>query len=264
MPDEGDSSGYRPGMALRVAIGFAAVALTVIAANFITQQSAREARGRVRELLVQHEPLVRATEALAATVSLYERVVVDQSESNAISMHQAQLAAQRMTDAATAYDEAAKNFPQLAASAPQFAAELDTFRAMGEEMLADSTARGARLREYWGHFDELEASVNAPHARAVRVAGAVFASERLMDLTRMLSTIRERVSAAASISSPRSVQGIVLGRKRLQALPAGALRGAREGAWPAVADRSVPQTQRPSSPAVAQHSTPSTISTTAR
>ncbi|MGH8236377.1 MAG: hypothetical protein ACREXP_05060, partial [Steroidobacteraceae bacterium] len=208
MPDEGDSSGYRPGMALRVAIGFAAVALAVIAANFITQQSAREARERVRELLVQHEPLVRATEALAAAVSLYERVIVDQSENTAISVHQAQLAAQRMSDAATAYDEAAKDFPQLAASAPQFVAELDTFQLMGEEMLTDSTARGVRLREYWGRFDDLEASVNAPHARAVRVAGAVFASERLMDLTRMLSTIRERVSAAASMSSPRSLQGI--------------------------------------------------------
>jgi diguanylate cyclase (GGDEF)-like protein len=159
-------------------------------------------------LLVQHEPLVRATESLAAAVSLYERVIVDQSESNAISVHQAQLAAQRMSDAATGYDEAAKDFPQLSASAPGFAAELETFRAMGEEMLADSAARGARLREYWAHFDELEASVNAPHARAVRVAGAVFASERLMDLTRMLSAIRERVSAAASMSSPRSVQGI--------------------------------------------------------
>ena len=208
MPEEGDSSGYRPGMALRVAIGFAAVALAVIAANYITQQSAREARERVRQLLVQHEPLVRATESLAAGVSLYERVIVDQSENNTVSIHQAQLAAQRMTDAATAYDEAAKNFPQLAASAPQFDAELDAFRAMGDEMLADSSARGARLREYWANFDELEASVNAPHARAVRVAGAVFASERLMDLTRMLSTIRERVSAAGSMSSPRSVQGI--------------------------------------------------------
>src|SRR5690242_3000093 len=113
MPDEGDSSGYRPGMALRVAIGFVAVALTVLAANYITQQSAREARERVRELLVQHEPLVRATESLAAAVSLYERVIVDQSESNSISAHQAQLAAQRMTDAAAAYDQAAATFPQL-------------------------------------------------------------------------------------------------------------------------------------------------------
>jgi diguanylate cyclase (GGDEF)-like protein len=209
MSEEGDSSGYRPGMALRVAIGFAAVALAVIAANYITQQSAREARERVRELLVQHEPLVRATESLAATVSLYERVVVDQSESNTISVHQAQLAAQRMSDAAAAYDAAAKNFPQLAASAPQFAAQLDTFRDMGEEMLSYSTARGARLRDYWVQFEELESSVNAPHARAVRVAGAVFASERLMDLTRMLSAIRERVSAAASVSSPRSAQVII-------------------------------------------------------
>jgi hypothetical protein len=67
IPEEGDSSAYRPGMALRVAIGFVAVALTVIAANVITQQSAREARERVRQLLVQHEPLVRTTESLAAT-----------------------------------------------------------------------------------------------------------------------------------------------------------------------------------------------------
>lgn len=216
MSDEGDSSGYRPGMALRVAIGFVAVALTVVAANYVTQQSAREARERVRELLVQHEPLVRATESLASAVSLYERVIVDQSESSAISVHQAQLAAQRMSDAAAAYDQAAANFPQLAASAPQFDAELDSFRSMGEEMLGYSTARGTRLREYWADFDELEARVNAPHARAVRVAGAVFASERLMDLARMLSTIRERVSAAASLSSPRSVQGIVAAENALK------------------------------------------------
>lgn len=176
LTDEGDSSSYRPGMALRVAIGFVAVALTVIAANYITQQSAREARERVRELLVQHEPLVRATESLAAAVSLYERVIVDQSERSAVSVHQVQLAAQRMSDAAAAYDQAAASFPELAASAPQFDAELDTFRSLGEEMLSYGTARGARLREYWSNFDDLESRVNAPHARAVRVAGAVFAS----------------------------------------------------------------------------------------
>src|ERR1700754_3715805 len=87
MPDEGDSSGYRPGMALRVAIGFAAVAIAVIAAHYITQQSAREAREGGRELRVQQEPMVRATESLAAAVSLYERVIVDQSESNSVSVH---------------------------------------------------------------------------------------------------------------------------------------------------------------------------------
>ncbi len=225
MPDEGDSSGYRPGMALRVAIGFAAVALTVIAANFITQQSAREARERVRELLVQHEPLVRATESLAAAVSLYERVIVDQSENSCDlgapgAARRAAHERRRRLLTTKPPRISRSSRPRRRSSPPSSTRSA----LMGEEMLADSTARGARLREYWGRFDDLEASVNAPHARAVRVAGAVFASERLMDLTRMLSTIRERVSAAASMSSPRSVQGIVSSRKRLQALPAGALR----------------------------------------
>lgn len=214
---ESGLAAFRPGMAVRVAIGFLAVALTVITANVITQQSATDARERVRELLVQHEPLVRATEALAAAVSLYERVIVDQSESNSVSQQQVQLAAQRMTDAAAAYTVAAANFPELNAPGPEFSAELDKFRTMGEEMLVYSAARSTRLREYWTRFDELETSLNAPHAQAVRFAGAVFASERLMDLTRTLSAVRERVSAAASVASPRSAQSIIASENTFKA-----------------------------------------------
>jgi diguanylate cyclase (GGDEF)-like protein len=207
-------------MAVRVAIGFAAVAFTVITANFLTQQSAREARGRVRELLVQHEPLVRATESLATAVSLYERVILDQSESSSISRQQVELAAARMTDSAAAFNEAAADFPQLDTPGPAFAAQLDRFRALGEDMLRHGASRGQRLREYWTRFDELEASLSAPHENAVRFAGAVFASERLMDLERTLNTVRERVSAAVSASAPGSVQLIVASentfRRRLE------------------------------------------------
>ena len=224
MPDEGDSSGYRPGMALRVAIGFVAVALTVVAANFITQQSAREARERVRELLVQHEPLVRATESLAAAVSLYERVIVDQSESNAISVHQAQLAAQRMSDAADCLRPGRRELSAARRPRRRNSPPSSTRSARWARRCSATARRAARGCASTGRIStSSRASVNAPHARAVRVAGAVFASERLMDLTRMLSTIRERVSAAASVSSPRSVQGIVCRRERVQALPAGAL-----------------------------------------
>lgn len=198
-----------PGMAVRVAIGFVAVALTVLTANLITQQSATDARERVRDLLVQHEPVVRTTESLAAAVSLYERVIVDQSESNSISQQQVQSAGRRMQEAADAYRESTTRFSQLNAPGPEFAGELDEFRSMGEQLLRRSTARDQRLRDYWSRFDELEASVNAPHERAVRFAGAVFASERLMDLSRTLSGIREKVSAAASVSSARSPQNII-------------------------------------------------------
>lgn len=109
----------QPGMALRVAIGFVAVAVIVVLANISTQQSAREAREKVRELLVQHEPLVRATESLAATVSMYERVIVDQSESSAISQQPIKAAAQRMTEAAEAFRTAATGFPKLDRQAPE-------------------------------------------------------------------------------------------------------------------------------------------------
>ena len=136
MPDEGDSSGYRPGMALRVAIGFAAVALAVIAANFITQQSAREARESVRELLVQHEPLVRATESLAAAVSMYERVIVDQTESSAISRAPGEARRAAHDRRGDCLRRSRHGFPAARGPAPQFAAELETFRLMGEELLA--------------------------------------------------------------------------------------------------------------------------------
>ncbi|MBL8266508.1 putative bifunctional diguanylate cyclase/phosphodiesterase [Steroidobacter sp.] len=196
-------------MALRVAIGFLAVAITVVVANIATQRSAREAREKVRELLIQHEPLVRAIESLSAAVSLYERVVIDQSETSAIAQQPVKAAAQRMTDAANDYAEAASRFDELDRPASAFHAELSNFRKAGEDLLSSSAARRARMRDYWTRFDTLEASLNAPQAKAVRFAGAVFASEKLMDLARTLAGIREQVSAAASLSSPRSAQLII-------------------------------------------------------
>lgn len=207
-------------MALRVAIGFAAVALTVIVANISTQQSAREAREKVRELLVQHEPLVRATESLAAAVSMYERAVIDQSETSTVAQQSVKAAAQRMTEAAADYQEAASRFPELERPAPAFNVELSNFLKSGDQLLRSSVTRRSRMRDYWSRFDTLETGLNAPQANAVRFAGAVFASEKLMDLSRTLAGVREQVSAAASLSSPRSVQLIIASensfRSRLQ------------------------------------------------
>ncbi|WP_331066328.1 putative bifunctional diguanylate cyclase/phosphodiesterase [Steroidobacter sp.] len=200
---------WRPGMALRLATGFAAVALTVVVANISTQQSTRQAQEKVRQLLIQHEPLVRATESLAAAVSMYERTVIDQSESSVIAQQPVKAAVQRMTDAARQYQEAAAHFPELDRPAPEFDAELASLVTAGDELLRSSVTRRSRMRDYWQRFEALEASLNAPQAKAVRFAGAVFASEKLMDLTRTLAGIREQVSAAASLSSPRSAQLII-------------------------------------------------------
>lgn len=204
-------------MAWRVAIGFAAVGLTVIVTNISTQQSAREAREKVRELLVQHEPLVRATESLAAAVSMYERAVIDQSETSTIAQQPVKAAARRMTEAAADYQEAASRFSELDRPAPAFAEELNHFLKSGDDLLRSSVTRRSRMRDYWERFDSLEASLNAPQANAVRFAGAVFASEKLMDLSRTLAGVREQVSAAASLSSPRSVQLIIASENAFRA-----------------------------------------------
>ncbi|MGH8177438.1 MAG: putative bifunctional diguanylate cyclase/phosphodiesterase [Steroidobacter sp.] len=204
----GGARAYRPGMALRVAIGFAAVALTVVSANLLTQQSANDARTRVRQLLVQHEPLVRATESLAAAVSHYERVVVDQTQSLAASAQQVEIAARRMHESAAEYAAAVTQFPDHSPTT-RFADDLAAFESMGAALLRQNTDRSARLRQYWSRFDQLEASLNAPQDRATRFAGAVFASERLMELSRTLGAVREQVSAAASVAAPRSAQQII-------------------------------------------------------
>src|SRR5262245_52594538 len=70
------SGRFRPGIATRVALGFAAIAVTILAANIITQQSTRAARDHMRQLVVEHEPIMRATESLAGAISVYERVVL--------------------------------------------------------------------------------------------------------------------------------------------------------------------------------------------
>jgi diguanylate cyclase (GGDEF)-like protein len=198
---------YRPGMALRLAIGFVAVALIVVSANIITQQSASDARARVRQLLVRHEPLVRATESLADAVSHYELVVVDLSESIIAAPQQVEIAARRMREAAAEYATTADRSQDRTPST--LAEELKAFERMGAEVLTHNDMRRRGLREYWARFDEAEASLNAPQNRAARFAGAVFASERLMELSGRLSAVREQVSAAASVAAPRSAQLII-------------------------------------------------------
>jgi diguanylate cyclase (GGDEF)-like protein len=208
----------RPSMAMRVAIGFIAVALIVLAGHLVTQQSARAARERMRQLVSEHEPIVRSTEALAAAISQYQRSVLDQAEVRPAEST-AQHAAESMTQAAesvlTVRNDLEVQFP------PHFDADIADFRKRGETLLATSTSRQRLSQTYWTRFDDLDQLISAPQDSAVRFAGAVFASESLMDLSRSLSVIREKVSAAVTVNSPRSAQIIIAGendfRSRLDA-----------------------------------------------
>ena len=192
---------YRgPGMALRVAIGFAAVALTVISANLITQRSAKAARDQVRQLLVQHEPLVRATESLAAAVAHYQRAVIDESERANMPSPEVEQSVQRLLATLSSYEVAAERFPAREFFVPELRAKLESFLDAGDALLLHSASRRDRLRDYWARFEQLEKQLNVPQEQAMRFAGAVFASESVMSLQGALNAIRERVSTAMSVS----------------------------------------------------------------
>jgi diguanylate cyclase (GGDEF)-like protein len=206
---------YRPGMSLRVAIGFVAVGVAVLFANALTQRSAADARERVRQLLLQHEPMVRATEDLAAAVSRYQRVVMDQTQ-DAASHEQVLEAGRRMQEATQLFASTA-GASDAPSSPAELAGGLAQLEELGKELSTLNATRRARLRDYWRRFDELDNLLNEPHERAARFAGAVFASERLMELVELLGDVREQVSAAASISAPYSLQGIVASENAFRA-----------------------------------------------
>ncbi|HEU4653746.1 MAG TPA: EAL domain-containing protein, partial [Steroidobacteraceae bacterium] len=98
-----------------------------------------------------------------------------------------------------------------------FDAQIANFRKQGETLLNTSAARQRLSQTYWARFDDLDQLISAPQDNAVRFAGAVFASESLMDLSRSLSVIREKVSAAVTVVSPRSAQIIIAGENGFRA-----------------------------------------------
>ena len=56
----------------------------------------------MRQLVVEHEPVVRAAESLASTISLYERVAIDRVDRGTGSTRMVEVASKNVADAMTA------------------------------------------------------------------------------------------------------------------------------------------------------------------
>jgi diguanylate cyclase (GGDEF)-like protein len=194
-------------MAMRMALGFAALAIVIVAANVVTQRSSRAARERMRQLIGQHEPMVRSTQALATAIGDYERAVINYSEGRSTTTQQVDIAANRFVKATEAYAQAAGNDTARRSSLRQLYEDLELYRTLGGALTKQNTARRSRVQEYWARFAKLESRLNAPQDSAVRFAGGVFASESLLELSRATNDIRDKFSAAmsAGFTSSRAV-----------------------------------------------------------
>ena len=185
---------------MRMALGFAAIAIAILAANLITQNSTRNARERMRQLVIEHEPVVHATENLAGAIAIYERAVIDRAERGAVSLAQVEAASQRMAEATAAFTRTARQLSSDESQVRQLAQNLEAFRSDGAVLVRRSGAQRNRVRDYWSKFRQLESLVSAPQDRATRFAGGVFASESVLALSRSLgymeigrASCRERV-----------------------------------------------------------------------
>lgn len=200
---------YRPGMAMRMALGFAAIAIAILAANLITQNSTRNARERMRQLVIEHEPVVHATENLAGAIAIYERAVIDRAERGAVSLAQVEAASQRMAEATAAFTRTARQLSSDEAQVQQLAQDLEAFRSDGAVLVRRSGAQRNRVRDYWSKFRQLESQVSAPQDRATRFAGGVFASESVLALSRSLAAVREHVGATMNPSGSIGLQPVI-------------------------------------------------------
>lgn len=208
---------YRPGMAMRMALGFTAIAIAILAANLVTQNSTRNARERMRQLVIKHEPVVHAAENLAGAIAIYERVVIDRAERGAVPLNHVEAASQRMAQATNAFTMTARQISSDEAQVQQLSQELEEFRSGGEVLVRRSSAQRDRVRDYWSKFRQLEGLIRAPQDRATRFAGGVFASESVLALSRSLGTVREHVSAAMTSRGPIALQPIVAGESAFKA-----------------------------------------------
>lgn len=206
---------FRPGMAARVALGFAVIAVAILAANLVTQKSTRAARERMQQLVVDHEPVVRATEALAGAISVYERLVIDRAERGSGSTKTLQAAARNVADAAHQYFSIADARSHDPALLAEFSAEIEEFTTAGDALVRASMAQTALLTRYWTRLRELEEVLNAPQEQAARFAGGVFASERVLELSQLLAVMRERVSASTAARNDDGLQQIVASESAL-------------------------------------------------
>ena len=196
--DSARSSGF--GMAMRMAIGFAALALTMLGANIVTQRSTVEERELMRQLVVQHEPIVRSTELLANALAEYERSVFAYSQGRTTEPTLVNEASRRLAEAAAAYAKLNDRDEYRQGSMRQLVDDLELYRSLGAALVAQTDARRERIREYRTHFARVENRLNEPQERAARFAGAVFTSQALLDLSRTLNLMREKFGAA--IDSP--------------------------------------------------------------
>jgi diguanylate cyclase (GGDEF)-like protein len=207
-------SGFRPGIAGRLAIAFVAVALLAVAANLIVEhgesiirtttiQSAAPAPVVKRPLptpsiapaqVAPTVPVVTPARAdlLLAAIVQFERAVERRGEvSNTANTELQHTAEQRLHDEMGAFVDKTDGADNRALL-KKLSARAQAVRRDADEIIRDSDARRAMVSQYWERFEALDRRMKGSVDRSWKIFGRVIARQSLISLGRDLDDVRRR------------------------------------------------------------------------
>ena len=193
-----------------MAIGFAALAMTILAANRHHSAYNIAAREHMRLLVVQHEPVVRSTELLANALGEYERVVLAYAEGRATNTTDVEEASGRASGSGAFVRRAQRSAMSIGrARCSQLVEDLELYRSLGTALVDQANARRERIAEYRDQLGRVENRINEPQERAARFAGGVFTSQALLDLSRTLNLMREKFAGAINDATTPATRSLL-------------------------------------------------------
>ena len=149
---------WRSGIATRLALGFGAIALVLLAGNWYAARSAKFAIDTLHDTTVERIPFARAAAGITDQLLAYDRAVFDQLRANDATTSDATAQAERrLGEAIAAYVE---QRPANAAHGDRLLGELRTHVDLGSQLADAARAREAALTRYTQVLDALARRVS--------------------------------------------------------------------------------------------------------
>ena len=220
---------FRVGIAARLSISFAAVAILAATANFIVEQGASIVRTAhvepaaapqrprppiatsVSRPLYRGEDGIEISDHLMRAVDGFERAVQVRASTDSMTSNSQYLTAAKELDrASAAYRAAATSL--FGRPAPKLMANIDAYEKAGGYFLQLCDSRRLALSEYMDRFEALDTQVKSSLDGAWTIFGRVLARRSMMQLRTNLDEIRRHFESidATDIYDTAAVDAIVV------------------------------------------------------
>ena len=212
---------WRSSIATRLALGFGAIALVLLAGNWYAARSAKFAIDTLHDTAAERIPFARAAAGITDQLLAYDRAVLDQLRANDATTREATAEAERRLGAAIAAYVAQR--PADAALGDRLLGELRSHVDLGSQLTDAARAREAALNRYTQVLDALARRVSTTWDANARLEVAGSARRSFAELELAAGHLRTAFNGYLINGSAESVAGV----RRAQRALKGTLDGHR-------------------------------------